>query len=176
MKLKPIRTEAEYDAALAFVEPFFDKPPKKGSPEDNEFEVMTMLIEAYEREHYPIAPPTPIEAIKFRMEQGGMTVKNLASVLHSTTSRAYEVLNGTRNLTLTMIRALHHEMAIPAESLIAEQPRSAKTASTTKQVRKAGSGVRSSAKAKRASTVGPTMPRTPSAKPAGARSKSAAKA
>lgn len=77
MNIKPIRTEQDYEAALRAVEPMFDNEPEMNTPEGDFFEVMCLLIEEYEKKHYPIEPPSPIEAIKFRMEQQGLTVKDL---------------------------------------------------------------------------------------------------
>lgn len=76
MKLKPIRTEAEYDAALREVSPYFDKEPIVGTVEADHFEILVMLIDAYETKHYQMSPPDPVEAIKFRMEQAGLTAKD----------------------------------------------------------------------------------------------------
>ena len=81
MNIKPIKTEKDYQDALALVEPLFDKELELGSPESDLLEVMTLLIEKYENEHYNIALPTPIEAIKFRMEQEGLTVKDLTKAI-----------------------------------------------------------------------------------------------
>lgn len=119
MELKPLRTKKDYEAALRAVSPLFDNEPKPGTPEGDRFEVMLMLIEAYEQKHHPIAPPDPIEAIKFRMEQAGLTPKDLQPMI-GRSNRVYEVLNRTRPLTLPMIRKLHHELGIPAESLLTE--------------------------------------------------------
>jgi HTH-type transcriptional regulator / antitoxin HigA len=118
MELKPIRTKRDYQSALREVSPLFDKEPTHGSAAGNRFEVLIMLIEAYEAKHYAITPPTPIEAIKFRMEQAGLTVKDLEPMI-GRSNRVYEVLNGKRSLTLPMIRRLHSMLGIPAESLIA---------------------------------------------------------
>lgn len=118
MKLKPLRTEQDYEVALRLVSPFFDNEPESGSPEGDQFEMMVMLIEAYEAKHHAIAPPSPIEAIKFRMEQAGLTVKDLEPMI-GRSNRVYEVLSGKRSLTLPMIRRLHTMLGIPAESLIA---------------------------------------------------------
>ncbi len=118
MQLKPIRTEQDYEAALREVSPFFDDEPELGSPEADRFEMLVMLIEAYEAKHHTIAPPSPIEAIKFRMEQAGLTVKDLEPMI-GRSNRVYEVLSGKRTLTLPMIRRLHSMLGIPAESLIA---------------------------------------------------------
>jgi HTH-type transcriptional regulator / antitoxin HigA len=117
MELKPIRTKRDYEKTLRAVSPSFDNPPQPGSPEGDRFEVLVMLIEAYEAKHYAIAPPDPIAAIKFRMDQAGLTAKDLAPMI-GRTNRVYEVLNGKRALTLPMIRRLHSMLGIPAESLI----------------------------------------------------------
>ena len=118
MQLKPIRTEQDYEAALREVSPFFDHEPEPGSPEADQFEMLVMLIEAYEAKHHTVAPPSPIEAIKFRMEQAGLSVKDLEPMI-GRSNRVYEVLSGKRSLTLPMIRRLHTMLRIPAESLIA---------------------------------------------------------
>ena len=117
MNIKPIKTEKDYQDALALVEPLFDKELELGSPESDLLEVMTLLIEKYENEHYNIALPTPIEAIKFRMEQEGLTVKDLTKAIGQP-NRVYEILNGKRKLTLPMIKKLNHMFNIPLESLI----------------------------------------------------------
>ncbi|EDS6807018.1 helix-turn-helix domain-containing protein [Salmonella enterica subsp. enterica serovar Legon] len=117
MQIRPIRTEQDYEAALRAVEPLFDNEPALYTPEGDYLEVMCLLIQEYEKKHYPIAPPEPLEAIKFRMEQQGLTVKDLESAIGQT-NRVYEVLNGKRNLTLPIIRRLHRQLGIPLESLI----------------------------------------------------------
>lgn len=116
MNIKPIRTEQDYEAALSAVEPFLIMNQHL-IRQRAIFEVMCLLIEEYEKRHYPIEPPTPIEAIKFRMEQQGLTVKDLEPAIGKS-NRVYEILNGTRNLTLPMIRRLHAQFGIPLESLI----------------------------------------------------------
>lgn len=120
LTLHPIRTEADYRAALARVEAVFDAPeePDPDSEEGACFEALITLIEAWERKHYPIAPPDPIEAIKFRMDQAGLSVKDLEPMI-GRSNRVYEVLARTRPLTLAMIRRLHKGLGIPAEVLIA---------------------------------------------------------
>lgn len=117
MQIKPIRNEDDYKAALKAVSPLFDNEPEMDTPEGDYFEVMCLLIEEYEKKHYPIDPPQPIEAIKFRMEQQGLTVKDLEPAI-GRANRVYEVLNGTRKLTLPMIRNLHKQFNIPLESLV----------------------------------------------------------
>jgi HTH-type transcriptional regulator/antitoxin HigA len=122
MQLRPIRTEAEYDAALREVSAYFDKEPMPGTEEADRFEILMMLVEAYEAKHYKVTPPDPVEAIKFRMEQAGLTPKDLEPMI-GRTNRVYEVLTRKRPLTLPMIRRLHAALGIPAESLIAESVR-----------------------------------------------------
>lgn len=117
MNIKPIRTEQDYEAALRAVEPMFENEPGLGTPEGDYFEVMCLLIEDYEKKHYPIEPPSPIEAIKFRMDQQGLSVKDLEPAIGKS-NRVYEILNGTRTLTLPMIRRLHAQLGIPLESLV----------------------------------------------------------
>jgi HTH-type transcriptional regulator/antitoxin HigA len=117
MEPKVLKTEADYEAALAHVETLMDADP--GSPEEEELEVFALLIDTYEQTHHPIDLPDPIEAIKFRMEQQGLLQKDLAPYLGSQ-SKASEVLNRKRPLSLTMIRALHEGLGIPAEVLLQE--------------------------------------------------------
>ncbi|QUG77921.1 helix-turn-helix domain-containing protein [Erwinia sp. E602] len=117
MQIKPIRTEADYEAALKLIEPLFDNEPELNTPEGDFFEIMCLLIEDWEKKHYPVDSPDPIEAIKFRMEQQGLTAKDLEPAI-GRRNRVYEVLNGTRNLTLPMIRELHRQFNIPLECLI----------------------------------------------------------
>ncbi len=117
MELKPIKTKADYDNALRAVSPYFEAEPAVGTPETDYFEMLLILIEAYEAKHYAISPPDPIEAIKFRMEQAGLTPKDLEPMI-GRSNRAYEILAGRRSLTLPMIRKLHAGLGIPAESLI----------------------------------------------------------
>lgn len=115
MDIKPIRGEADYEQALRRVEELWDSP--KGSAESDELDILTTLIEAYEREHYPIDLPDPIEAIKFRLEQKGKDARALVGVIGQRT-RVYEVMRGKRPLSLNMIRSLHEKLGIPAEVLI----------------------------------------------------------
>ena len=128
MQLKPIRTEADYQAALQAVAPYFEHEPQAGSEEADQFEVLLLLIEHYEASHYPIAPPDPVEAIRFRMEQAGLTPKDLEPMI-GRLNRVYEVLTRKRPLTLPMIRRLHAGLGIPAESLIGEASMTASGAS-----------------------------------------------
>lgn len=117
MNIHPIRTKADYKRALREVSAYFDNEPEPGSTEGDRFEILTTLVEAYEAKHFPIEAPDPIEAIRFRMEQGGLTVKDLVPSIGQP-NRVYEVLNRKRGLTLEMIRNLHRNLGIPAESLI----------------------------------------------------------
>jgi HTH-type transcriptional regulator / antitoxin HigA len=119
--IRPIRTEADYRAALALVAPYFDNEPEIDSDAGAHFEAMLTLIEAYEVKHYPICPPDPVEAIKFRMEQQGLKPKDLEPMI-GRLNRVYEVLNRKRPLTMVMVWRLHTGLGIPAESLI-RQPR-----------------------------------------------------
>ncbi|MGE8351307.1 MAG: helix-turn-helix domain-containing protein [Pseudomonas protegens] len=117
MNIRPIHTDQDYRAALKSVSPLFDNEPQPGTPEGDYFDVMITLIEAYEAKQFPLDLPTPIEAIKFRMEQSGLSAADLAPAI-GRTNRVYEVLNGKRALTLPMIWKLHQLFGIPAESLI----------------------------------------------------------
>jgi HTH-type transcriptional regulator/antitoxin HigA len=116
-ELKPIKNKIEYKAALEEAAYFVDHEPKVGSKEANRFEILLMLIEVYEAKQYAISPPDPIEAIKFRMEQGGLKPKDLQPMIGGL-NRVYEILNRKRPLTLQMIWKLHSMLGIPAESLI----------------------------------------------------------
>lgn len=123
MDIKPIRDEADYERALRRVEELWDSP--EGSVENDELDVLTPLIEGYEREHYPIDLPDPIEAIKFRLEQKGKDSRALIGVIGQRT-RVYEVMRGKRPLSLSMIRNLHEKFEIPAEVLIQPSGRGGK--------------------------------------------------
>lgn len=117
MNIRPIHTDQDYRAALKSVSLLFDNEPQPGTPEGDYFDVMITLIEAYEARQFPLDLPNPIEAIKFRMEQSGLSAADLAPAI-GRTNRVYEVLNGKRALTLPMIWKLHQLFGIPAESLI----------------------------------------------------------
>jgi HTH-type transcriptional regulator/antitoxin HigA len=114
-EIKPIRTTKAHKAALAEVELLWGA--KLGTPEGDRLDVLATLIDAYEAAHYPIDPPDPVEAIKFRMEQQGLTRKDLESMI-GTRTRVAEVLNRRRNLSIGMIRRLHAALGISAEVLI----------------------------------------------------------
>lgn len=117
MNIFPIRNEEDYRAALKAVSPLFDHEPEPGTPEGDFLEVMVTLIDAYEAKYFPIDLPDPVEAIKFRMEQSGLSAKDLEPAI-GRLNRVYEILNRKRNLTLPMIWKLHTMFGIPAESLI----------------------------------------------------------
>ena len=114
-ELRPIRTETDYEAALAEVGRLWDA--KSGTPTGDRLDVLVTLIEAYEDKHYPMDPPDPIEAIRFRMEQQGLTRKDLEPMI-GTRNRIAEVLNRKRGLSIEMIRSLHDKLGISAEVLI----------------------------------------------------------
>jgi HTH-type transcriptional regulator/antitoxin HigA len=116
--IKPIKTKKQHKEALQLVYTLMQKKLKPGSKLSDELEVLSLLVEAYEKKHYPIPPPHPIEAIKFRLEQMGLDEKKLASLLGGR-SRKSEILSGRRKLSLAMIRELHDKLNIPAETLIA---------------------------------------------------------
>ena len=117
MKIKVIKTEEDYNKALVRLDEIFDAPVN--SQEGDEAELLSILIENYENEHYPIEAPDPIEAIRFRMEQLNMNKKDLADVI-GYKSRVSEILSRKRKLSLNMIRKLHKKMRIPYESLMTE--------------------------------------------------------
>ena len=117
MNIHPIRTKTDYKRALRELSAYFNNEPQPGSEEGDRFEILATLVEAYEAKHFPIAAPDPIEAIRFRMEQGGLTIKDLVPSIGQP-NRVYEVLNRKRGLTIDMIRKLHHNLGIPAASLI----------------------------------------------------------
>ena len=115
MKPKVIKTGRDYRAALAHVESLM----AKSSPDEAELELWSLLVEKYEEEHFPIAAPDPIEAIRFRMEQAGLAPVDLEPFMQSK-SKVSEVMNRKRPLSISMIRALHRGLQIPAEVLVQE--------------------------------------------------------
>ena len=117
MELKPIKSKAEYKAALREVEALFDVP--EGTPEADTLEVLVMLVEKYEAQHYPIAAPDPIDFLNYAMEARGLTRKDLEPYIGSR-GRVAEVLNRARPLTLAMIRRLSEGLKLPADVLIAD--------------------------------------------------------
>ena len=117
MEIKPIRTKADHRAALKEIEALMNA--KAGTPEGERLDVLSTLVEAYERKHFPMDLPDPVEAIKFRMEQSGLAPKDLVPMIGQL-NRVYEILNRKRPLTLPMTRALHERLGIPSELLIRE--------------------------------------------------------
>jgi len=115
MNIHPIKTEQDYEKALERLEDIFDA--RLGTKEGDELEILTILIEKYENEHFPIDLPDPIEAIKFRMEQLGMKQNDLTEVI-GFKSRVSEILNKKRKLSLEMIRNLNEYLSIPTNVLI----------------------------------------------------------
>jgi HTH-type transcriptional regulator/antitoxin HigA len=117
MEIRPIKTKADYRAVLKEIETLM--AARAGTPEGERLDVLVTLVEAYEKKHYRFDLPDPVEAIKFRMEQSGLAPKDLVPMIGQI-NRVYEVLNRKRPLTLQMIRRLHRDLGIPAESLIKE--------------------------------------------------------
>ncbi len=113
--MKAIRCPQDLEVTLSRIEELFDV--QEGTPEDDELSVLFALVEAYEAETVPITPPDPITAIKFRMDQAGLTRRDLIPILGSRVNVS-EVLSGKRGLTMKMARALHSNLGIPAESLL----------------------------------------------------------
>ena len=116
MEIRPIKTEDDYNSAIQRIEELWGS--KRDTPEGDELDLLCTLVESYEMTHYPIAPPDPIDAILFRMEQMGMTKTDMAKYLGSQ-SRVSEVLNRKRKLTLKMVKSLYKGLKIPAEILLA---------------------------------------------------------
>ncbi len=117
MEIRPIRTSDDYKVAMREVSAYFDNEPTPGTPDGDRFEILLTLVEAYEAKHFPVDLPDPVEAIKFRMDQAGLTPKDLVPVI-GRLNRVYEILNRKRPLTLNMIWKLHEKLGIPAECLI----------------------------------------------------------
>lgn len=115
MEVKPIKTETDYHEALERIDLLFDA--KKGTVEGDELEVLSILVEKYEDEHFPIASPDPIEAIKFRMDQLGYKAKDMEAIIGAR-GRVSEVLARKRKLTLPMIRRIHKKLNIPTDVLV----------------------------------------------------------
>ena len=119
MDIRPHRSDADYQATLREVAALVDADPDPGTPEGDRLDILATLVQAYEARHVPITAPDPVEAIKFRMDQSGLSIKDLEPII-GRSNRVYEVLNRKRPLTLAMIRRLHHVLGIPADVLIAE--------------------------------------------------------
>ncbi|MDR1937022.1 MAG: hypothetical protein LBQ73_00805 [Tannerellaceae bacterium] len=115
MNIKPIKTKEDYEQALERIEVIFDT--QSGSVEGDELEILSILIDRYEKEYFPIELPDPIEAIKFKMEQMGYNQHDLANII-GLKSRTSEILNRKRKLSLNMIRRLHEKLNIPTDILI----------------------------------------------------------
>lgn len=115
MEIRPIRTKADHRAALKEIEGLMGAAPR--TADGDRLDVLVTLVEAWERKNEPMELPDPVAAIKFRMEQSGLTPKDLVPMI-GRLNRVYEVLSGKRPLTLSMIRRLHMQLGIPAESLI----------------------------------------------------------
>jgi HTH-type transcriptional regulator/antitoxin HigA len=115
MDIRPIKTEADYQAALQRVEALLEA--QSNTPEGDDLDILVTLLSAYEEQHYPILPPDPIEALVYWMEARDLTRRDLEPLLGSR-ARVAEILNRRRRLTLEMIRRLHNELGIPAEILI----------------------------------------------------------
>ena len=119
MSLRPIRTEADYDRALADIENLFGAQPD--TLDGDRLEVLTTLVEAYERQHHPVLPPDPVEALLYHLESRGLTPRDLEPYL-GPRARVTEVLERRRGLTIEMIRRLHQGLGLPAEILIQPYP------------------------------------------------------
>ena len=115
--MRPLHSEAEYEAAVDEIERYFDREPRKGTPEADRFDLLALLIEDYERSHWPIDPPDPRDAIRYGMKLGGHTQADLGRLLGSR-QRASDILLGRRALTIQMAWKLHRAWGIPAEALI----------------------------------------------------------
>jgi HTH-type transcriptional regulator/antitoxin HigA len=118
--VRPIRTEADYEAALDEIEEYFENEPKPGSLEGDRFELLALVIEDYEEKHWPIDPPDPVDAIRYRMETGGFTQTDLGRLLGSR-QRASDILARRRPITLEMAWKLHREWDVRAEALLQPQ-------------------------------------------------------
>jgi HTH-type transcriptional regulator/antitoxin HigA len=119
VNIRPIHTQADYQAALVDISALMESDPEPGTAKGDRLDILATLVQVYEARHFPIGAPDPVEAIKFRMEQSGLTVKDLEPII-GRPNRVYEVLSRKRPLTLAMIRRLHRSLGIPAEVLIAE--------------------------------------------------------
>jgi HTH-type transcriptional regulator/antitoxin HigA len=115
MEIKPIRTKSDYERTLREIEHLWGA--KHATPDGDRLDVLATLVEAYEQKHFPIDPPDPIEAIRFRLEQQGLDPRALVGIIGGR-SRVYEVMERKRALSLEMIRRLHQQFGIPAEVLI----------------------------------------------------------
>ncbi|MES2703448.1 MAG: transcriptional regulator [Bacteroidota bacterium] len=117
--IKPIKNNKQYEAALKRIYTLMQSELKENSEESDELEILSLIVKDYEQQHFPIPKPNPVEAIKFRLEQMGMSETQLATIL-GFRSRKSEILSGKRKLSLAMIRKLHERLSIPASILIQE--------------------------------------------------------
>ena len=117
--IRPLRSEADYDKALVEIERFFENEPQPGTPEADRFDLLALVVADYEKRHWPIDPPDPVDAIRYRMETRGYTQADLGRLLGSR-QRASDVLNRKRRLTTRMAAKLHRHWDIPAEALLSE--------------------------------------------------------
>ena len=116
MEIRPIKTEQDYNTSIRRIEVLWGA--KKDTPQGDKLDLLVTLVESYEMKHFPIAPPDPVDAIKFRMEQMDMTKADMVQYIGSQ-SRVSEILNGRRKLTLGMIKSLYKGLRIPADILLA---------------------------------------------------------
>ena len=118
--IRPLRTEADYEAALAEIERYFESEPRPGTREADRFDLLALVLEDYENKHWPIEAPDPIDAIRYRMELGGYTQADLGRLIGSR-QRASDILSRKRRLTMKMAWKLHRDWGIPADALIRPQ-------------------------------------------------------
>jgi HTH-type transcriptional regulator / antitoxin HigA len=141
MRIQPVRTEAEHDAALARIAQLMGAQP--GPEAGDELEILVTLVDAYEGKHFPIDTPDPVTVIKFQMEQQGLSRKDLEPMIGSR-ARVSEILTGKRALTLPMIRRLHHELSIPIDLLVGQEPGLARNPRHTRRKSPAAAASRNS--------------------------------
>jgi HTH-type transcriptional regulator / antitoxin HigA len=115
--IRPLRTKPDYQAALDEIEAYFDKEPTPGTADADRFDLLALVIEDYEKKHWPIDPPDPVEAIRYRMATGGVSQADLGRLIGSR-QRASDILARKRRLTMQMAWKLHRDWGIPAEALI----------------------------------------------------------
>jgi HTH-type transcriptional regulator/antitoxin HigA len=118
--IRPLRNDADYEAALVEIERYFEKEPRPGTPEADRFDLLALVLDDYENKKWPIEPPDPIDAIRYRMELGGYTQADLGRLIGSR-QRASDILSRKRRLTMKMAWKLHRDWGIPAEALIRPQ-------------------------------------------------------
>jgi HTH-type transcriptional regulator / antitoxin HigA len=118
--IRPLRTEADYEGALLEIERYFDHEPRPGTREADRFDLLALVLEDYESKRWPIEPPDPIDAIRYRMELAGYTQADLGRLIGSR-QRASDILSRKRRLTMKMAWKLHRDWGIPAEALIRPQ-------------------------------------------------------